>query len=62
MTRSEALAGSDVQVSDKESVVEGEYDRPGVSGLRLSVNHCDITEIGESCNPHGSLPVGNFED
>jgi hypothetical protein len=44
-----------VRVSD-ESVVEGEYDRPGVSGLGLSV----MTGIGENCNPQGSS--GNFED
>lgn len=36
-----------VRVSDEESVVEGEYVRPGVSGLGLSV-----TGIGENCNPH----------
>ena len=44
-----------VRVSDEESVVEGEYVRPGVSGLGLSVKG-----IGENGNPHGGS--GNFDD
>ena len=47
-----------VRVSDKESIVEGEYDRPGVSGLGLSV----MTGIGEGCNPHTTNSSANFED
>ena len=55
----ERLSSNDictVRASDEESVVEGEYDRPGVSGLGLSV----VTGIGENCNPQGSS--ANFED
>ena len=44
-----------VRVSDEESLVEGEYDKPGVPGIGLSV-----MGMGERCNPHGSS--GNFED
>ena len=40
--------------SDEKSIVEGEYDRPGVSGHRLSVIKDIVVGHEESCNLHGS--------
>ena len=46
------LSSNIIALCEIQSIVEGEYDRPGVLGPRPFIIR-DI--VGESCNLHGSL-------